>query len=192
MSDINPEKPDEMTEKTEEKPMIVASTENNSALQARVNKALKTVSVVLIVLGAVLVAGYIALSTALETLAEEGKLTVPAWAETGEWVMLFLGAILLAVGIVLVVTAKRREKEADKLASTNIFEFYSFCVVVRSIRGGEEIATVRLVYKDIFRSAWTKGILLLYPNSVTVYAVDLSKLSAEEVSLLEKIFPRKK
>lgn len=137
-------------------------------------------SIVALVVGIAGVLAYIVLSTVWETLYEYS----PAWADA-----LLAFAVPLGIGIVFVLTFRSTFKQGDKLAdATNVYEFYSDCLMVHELHGGVETGVARLEYNKIVRASEKgKYLLIRYIGGASALPLDKTTLSEDELNAVKKL-----
>ncbi|MBD5632625.1 MAG: hypothetical protein HDP34_05290 [Clostridia bacterium] len=163
-------------------------TENNSiktevsdfvSVQKELSYKLNIVSIVALIIGSAGLLAYFVLGV----LFEEAK-----WVDA-----LLVFAVPFTLGLVFVVAFRTQIKQSQKNAgSTNVYEFFSDCLVMREMRFGSEIAVVRVSYGDIFKVKNTANYLLFfYRVKNLAYPVDKTKLSPVEVNTIKRLLGAK-
>ena len=173
LTESEPEREPERAEQTEQKPFLVASSKIDGNLQKKLSAPLLIYCRIAMAVGIPLVILYIVLSV----LRDEELLFIPSAVL---YVMLFLGAVLFATGIVFLFTVKKNVKNADKVAQIGEYSFFEDYVSVSSIRYGERMGAAKMYYTDFYKIREGKKFFLLYPNSVTVFPVPKEGISEEE------------
>lgn len=113
--------------------------------------------------------------------------------EDAGWVeILLVFCVPLAIGLVFLLSRRSLIKQSLKnIGSTNIYEFFSDCLIMRETRGGMEIAVVRVNYGDIVKVKETANyIFFFYRIKSTAYPIDKSTLTAAEINTVKKLFGR--
>lgn len=173
--------PVEEEQKEEVKPFVVSSCKIDGNMQREFSRPLLIYSRIAMIVGLPIVIAYIVLSV----LRDEGVL--PAIPNTVLYIMLFLGAVLFATGIVFYLSVKKNIKNADNINQTNEYSFYEDYVTMESIRLGERLGATKAYYTDFVKVKESKNYFLLYPTSVSVYPVPKRGLSENDVAHLRNV-----
>ena len=173
----------------QESPCVKTRVTVDGALQKRISKNARIILLCAMILGIVMLIAYIA----LYVVFEEGIVAL----EDDSWLdlLLWVGAILFAFGLVFLITSGRVNKKQLSIAFVNEYEFYPEGLIINDYRAGEHVSTARLRYSDFEKIKESREFFLLYPNRVTVYPVDKKLLSEEECAQLRTILrlpPKKK
>lgn len=171
----------EEEQKEEPKPFVVASCKIDGNMQREFSRSLLIYSRIAMIVGLPIVIAYIVLSV----LKDEEILT--AIPNTVLYIMLFLGAVLFATGIVFYFSVKKNIKNADNINQMNEYSFFEDYVTMESIRLGERLGAAKAYYTDFVKVKETKNYFLLYPTAVSVYPVPKRGLSEEEVTHLRNV-----
>ncbi len=182
MSDIIEENQQQIEQNEEtspqEQPFLVTSYKIDGNAQREFSKPLLIYSYIAMPVGLPLVIGYIVLSL----LSDEGILVgLPAAIP---YVLLFVGAVLFATGLVFLFTVRKNIRNAENLIQTNEYSFYEDYMCVESICRGERVGVAKVYYNDLAKRRERRDFFLLYPNSVSVFPVPKSGLSEEEIAHL--------
>lgn len=100
-----------------------------------------------------------------------------------------LATLMLVLGIayfVLLAYGKHNNKRI--MEEETIYEFYDLYFTLKSFNKGEEIASGKAYYKDMYRVRETASYIFVYPNKAIAYPIDKSELSAENLAHLRMIF----
>ncbi len=135
-------------------------------------------SLVALIIGIVGTLAYIVLGTILEDAR---------WVE-----VLLVFCVPLAIGLVFLLSRRSLIKQSYKnVGSTNIYEFFSDCLIMREARGGMEIAVVRVNYNDIVKVKETANyVFFFYRLRNIAYPIDKNVLTAAEINTVKKLFGR--
>ncbi len=133
-------------------------------------------SLVALIIGIVGTLAYIVLGTILEDAR---------WVE-----VLLVFCVPLAIGLVFLLSRRSLIKQSYKnVGSTNIYEFFSDCLIMREARGGMEIAVVRVNYNDIVKVKETANyVFFFYRLRNIAYPIDKNVLTVAEINTVKKLF----
>lgn len=137
-------------------------------------------SIAALVVGVIGVIAYVVLSTVWETLYEYS----PVWCEA-----LLVFAVPLGLGIVFTLTFRSLFKQGEKLSgTTNVYEFYSDCFMVRELHGGEETGVFRAEYNRVIKTTEKERyILIRYLNKNQAWPIDTTTFSETELNTVKKL-----
>lgn len=178
-----------MSEEESLKPIVETSVTVDGALQTRLTKRLRVMGLVGMIVGAILLLGYIVCSTLFETLAEDGGMVEP-WLNTLFQCALWGGAFLFVAGLILFFSMRASVKNI-KTVYRNTYRFYERFVCIQTERQGEEISTLKLYYADLMKVQETGEFFLLYNSASSCFAVEKAKLSPTELAALRGCLPVK-
>lgn len=136
--------------------------------------------IIMLVIGAIGLVAYIAVSTVLETNYE----SAPAWCDA-----LLVFAVPFAFGLVFSIIFTALEKQARKnVGAVNIYEFFSDCFIIRGARGGMQTSVFRAEYAKVTK-VFEKGnyLIFYYTASTLLFPLDKSQLTEEELNTVKKL-----
>lgn len=159
-------------------------TENNSiktevsdfvAVQKEFSHKLNILSIIALITGGAGLIAYFVLGVFFDEAA---------WVDA-----LLVFAVPFTLGLVFVFASRTQIKQSQKnTGSTNVYEFFSDCLVMRELRFNAEIAVVRVNYGDIFKVKNTEHYLFFfYRVKNLAYPVDKTKLSPVEVNTIKRL-----
>ncbi len=104
-----------------------------------------------------------------------------------------LAAILALLAGLYFYMYFKNARHAERLAFTNVYDFFEHGVRVRSERrDGDTAGEVFLRYTDFFKVREKRRFFLLYPNSATAYPVDKQAITEAEAEALRGVLPLKR
>ncbi len=182
MSEETSEKqlPFEKLESRSESVSIKCSFDSFEKAQKELNKPLKVWAIASIGIGAVALAAYIAIGTIFEKESVFNN------------VLLFAGAILLVIGIMLVALLKQRLKTAvENNRLKNEYEFFFDSFIVQSDKMGDKLGMSKVYYSSVGKVKETKEYLFIYlSDKRTAFAVEKSRLSHLEFDTLMRLMSK--
>lgn len=152
--------------------MIECKTEINTKAQKVLSKNIKLVSIIMLVIGCVGIAGYIIAS---------------CFVSSGYLDVMLVFALPFGYGLVYLVSVNNMIKKAEGNATVNHYQFEEDYFNASSSKNGEIIGTVKYYYKDIKKIKERDGYLLLYVNSINAFMVEESELSENDLTLLKSL-----
>lgn len=179
----------------EEKPEeqgIKTRVQINGDLQRRMNRKTRLFGIISTILGAVLVIVYIATDVTLSSLSEIGEFDNYEKYEFLLQMLLWVGVVMLAVGLMFIFLARANVKNAERLNQTNEYTFFETYFTITTVRGGEVLGSVKQYYTDFYKVKETKEFFLLFPNKATAFPVEKGSLTEEETAELRKVLPLRK
>ncbi len=145
--------------------------EINEEVQIELTKSAKRNSIIAIVAGIVGLIAYVGLSMWKELFVFE--------------VLLWVSAIVFALGLVCLLTINKIVKQAGKSNIVGEYELEETSMMITAIKDGEQISTAKVYYKDIVKVRETQNYLFLYTTKQIAYPVPKSKLTPEEFSMIK-------
>ena len=88
------------------------------------------------------------------------------------------------LGIMLLLSVKRSQKNYDGDGTVNEYEFLEEYFTIHSSKNGDVRADAKLSYDELWRLKETQHYLFLFINQITVYPVEKSGFSEAELNLL--------
>ena len=155
---------------------MIITSKIDGQVQKEISKPILIYSYIGIVLGIPLVLAYIVFS-----VLKGDVLTIPDFVL---YILLFLGAVLFATGIVFLFSVKKNMRNADNCLEINEYSFYDDYVCIAAIRRGERLGAIKTYYEDFVKRKECKKFFLLYPTSVTIYPIPKENLSEEKIARL--------
>lgn len=163
-----------------EKGTIKVRTVMNDEVHRELNHANYVLSIIYLVLGSVLLFGYIVLST----LFDESPLF-------GDYfVMCILGAVLLVTGILVFIGQKKNLALMRSRQQVEEHEFFSDHIICREYEFGEQVSVNKLYYGRIVRKKETKSFIFLYNTNVTALAIDKRTIDFNELSAIRSLLAK--
>ena len=138
-------------------------------LQEELNKTLKRNSLIMIIIGAIGLVAYIAISMFIEHYFLEMLL----------W--LFVGLCGIGVGLLIVVNKTNKKVVDNNLVGE--YELFEEYLIINTLKNDEQISTMKFYYKDIVKIKETESYIFLYPNKQIAYPIAKKKLLPEELSI---------
>ena len=148
------------------------SVEINEKVQTELNATIKRNSIIFIVIGAILISINIILSVCVGN---------NYWFD----VILWIGALLFAFGLIYLLTVNKLKKQVAKDNSICNYEFEEEYMNIATSKNGEVVSNVKFYYKDIVKIKESENYWFLYPNKTAAYPIEKSKLTPEELSTLK-------
>lgn len=163
-----------------ERSSILSDKTSAGAARGSLLKKISWLWIVLLVIGAALLIGYIAASTVYEEL--NGK--APWWGD----LLLFGGAIPFAIGLIFTL-ATRSQLKADRKTEQIIThcEFFSDCFILREFKEEEQVGVLRIDYKNVLRSKQRGEYIYVYIAQAVAYPVWVKSLSDSELFTVKKL-----
>jgi len=97
---------------------------------------------------------------------------------------LYLGILVLAIGVTSVLTHNKNLQFMEKVARVQEYEFFQTYLITREFCNGEQVSVVKTYYSMLANIKETRSFLFLYNTRVTAYAVDKSTLTPEEYNTI--------
>ncbi len=160
---------------------VKTSVKQDEKLYNELNKNLRTVGVICLVAGAVILAcGILIMGIDIYEGTEDSS----------TYIVFGLGAMFLALGIIYVLMCKNAAKAALKMTRVEDVEFFGDYFIVREYTDGEHTATNKVYYKWIVRFRETKNYLFMYNTRVTAVAVDKNSIPPSELNTIRTLLGR--
>jgi len=140
-------------------------------LQEEVNKTLKRNCLIMVIIGAIGLVAYIAISMFIEHFLLE--------------IFLWIFAGLLGVGVCLLIVINKTNKKAADNNFIGEYELFEEYLIVNTFKNDEQISTIKLYYKDVIKIKETENYIFLYPNKQIAYPIAKKKLLPEELSMVK-------
>ena len=155
-----------------EKGTVKASTPITPDVMREFGKSNKIFAVFAIVLGSLLVAIGIGLEVASAFNVNTGD---------DGYIILVLGAIFLACGIIIVLSHKKAANTVQTRMTVAEVEFCSDHMMAREYVNGEHTSTSKIYYAWVVRLKETPSYLFIYNTAATAIAVAKSQLTPAEL-----------
>lgn len=151
-----------------------------TGMQKKYHATLKTVSIILLVIGSLGLVAYIAVSTVLDTTYENA----PAWCDA-----MLIFAVPFAFGLVLIIIIQAQQKQARKnVGAVNIYEFFSDCIIIRGGRAGLQTGVFRAEYAQVTKVKEVGNYLIFYyAANVSLFPLDKTQLTEEELNTIKAL-----
>ena len=140
-------------------------------LQEELNKTLKRNCLIMVIIGAIGLVAYIAISMFIEHFLLE--------------IFLWIFAGLLGVGVCLLIVINKTNKKAADNNFIGEYELFEEYLIVNTFKNDEQISTIKLYYKDVIKIKETENYIFLYPNKQIAYPIAKKKLLPEELSMVK-------
>jgi len=140
-------------------------------LQEEVNKTLKRNCLIMVIIGAIGLVAYIAISMFIEHFLLE--------------IFLWIFAGLLGVGVCLLIVINKTNKKAADNNFIGEYELFEEYLIVNTFKNDEQVSTIKLYYKDVIKIKETENYIFLYPNKQIAYPIAKKKLLPEELSMVK-------
>ena len=163
---------------SEAQPLVTASGRLDANLQKRLMRVHRLIYLILLIAGAAMVIACIP----LDVLAAEEIVAQSDWYN----ILLWLGALMFAVGLVCTLMLRSGVKRADT-GLANEYSFYGDHFSIRTTRGTECVAVANFRYSECAKIRESRDFFLLYQNRANVFPVEKIPLSQEERARLREL-----
>ena len=87
-------------------------------------------------------------------------------------------------GLVFLISVRKTNKQANVDDFINTYEFEEDYFTVDSVKNGEQIATIKTYYNEVFKVKDTKQYIFIFPTQYTSYPVIKETFTQEEIDVL--------
>ncbi len=151
--------------------MLHCETKLTASMQKELNQKAKLVFIFLLLLGSIGLLAYIIFGTVYEI--------EPFWVK-----YLLAFAIPFGIGLVFLITINKLQKGFQDTDLSNVYEFFDAYFTVDTMDKGENTASAKVYYKDIWKITSTKNYIFIYLQSKQALPVFKGPLSLEEQQFL--------
>jgi len=160
--------------------MIEVKTVIDSNVQKELNFKAFLVSLIMLILGSVGIVCYIIFSV------------ITTKYETILFYVLLLSAVCFVVGLIGVITIKNVNKKAAGRDCEVKLIFEEDYYIINEFRNNEQVATVKIFYKDVLKTRETKNYFFIYQIATVAHPIKKSELSIENLTLIKNYIKQNK
>lgn len=156
---------------------IKVETRLDENAQKEFMRTLFIVSLICLVIGSIGIVGYIVwnvTSAILETYEPD-------------IVILIAVAVFFAFGLIFVLTYNKVVKKARTEDKKEEYEFFSNYLIANDYLNGEQVATVKIYYKNIIKRRETKNYLFFFVQTNAACALSKAALTKEELNTVRSL-----
>ena len=147
--------------------------ELNEQVQKELNKQLNTISKIVIIVSAVLLAIYIAVSVFVENIFVE--------------LIFYIALAGIGFGVFILVYTSMLKKQTLKQNIINEIEFFNDFFEVTSYKEGVQIGLSKIFYKDLKKIKNTENYIFLYTNNLQAFPISKKDINMAEITNIIKI-----
>ncbi len=106
--------------------------------------------------------------------------------EPGIYILIIV-ACLFAFGLIFIISYNKVVKKARTEDKKEVYEFFSNYVVANDYLNGEQVATVKIYYKQISKRRETKNYLYFFVNTNAACAVNKAAMTEGELNAVRSL-----
>lgn len=152
--------------------MIKCKTALDERAQKAFTKNFKIYSIIATVIGAIGIVAYIVTSLFVNSSFLD---------------ILLVFSLPFAFGVVYLFMINKTTKKTVASELVNEYEFDNNFFTVTSYKHSEQVGTIKVFYKEIYKIKEKNNYIFLYINRVNAYIVDTENLPKEDITLLRAI-----
>ena len=171
-----------------EKGSIKVAAAMTSAVQKSLNRTLFIISLVALIVGALGLAAYFALTVYFGVAAElTGNSAYESLADGFNPMLIF--AVPFGFGLVFVIVIRVQIKNAAKQSDCkNEYEFFAGHLILNEYKSGIQVGKSKIFYKNIVKYKETQDYLFFYLVRTLAYFIPKADLTEEENATIRKAF----